>query len=329
MDTKVRPPSTAMVARPRVPIRHINSGLWSVVPPPNEASAAPSASGPDNVSSTSYAEANDGRRMEGPVVTRATLRRGFTVLASVHDAHLAAVRAMIENERPTANDEPGLVGWMQQLCRAAAQELPAIGVGVSLISEEGHQVTFATSGPTFERIEELQFTMGEGPCIDAFASRAPVLIPDLAECVARWPGYAPAVQDEGVRAVFAFPLQVGAARAGALDVFRETTGALPASSLTLALVFAEVAMGSLLDAQNRAGPIPSVPEQASDARFELYQAQGMVMIQLGVGLPEAMARLRAYAYTNDRVLSDVADDIVGGHLRLDTNGAPEAPTTGR
>jgi hypothetical protein len=261
------------------------------------------------------------------VTTRATFLPGFTVLASVHDAQLVAVRAMIENERPSADDEPGLVGWMQQLCRAAAQALPAIGVGVSLISDTGHQVTFATSGPTFEKIEELQFTMGEGPCVDAFASRTPVLSPDLSQCVARWPGYAPAVLDEGVRAVFAFPLQIGAARMGALDVFRETAGALPTLSLNLALAFAEVAMATLLDAQNRAGPIPSVPEQALDARFELYQAQGMVMIQLGVGLPEAMARLRAYAYTNDRVLSDVAEAVIRGQLKLEPNGAP--PPTGR
>jgi hypothetical protein len=249
------------------------------------------------------------------------------VLASVHDAQLIAVRAMIENERPRADDDPGLVGWTQLLCRAAAHALPAMGVGVSLMSETGHQVTFATSGPTFEKIEQLQFTMGEGPCIDAFASRTPVLTPDLSQCVERWPGYAPAVLDEGVRAVFAFPLQIGAARMGALDVFRETTGALPASSLNLALAFAEVAVATLLDAQNRAGPIPSVPEQAVDARFELYQAQGMVMIQLGVGLTEAMSRLRAYAYTNERVLSDVAEEIIGGQLRLEPNGAP--PPTGR
>ena len=256
------------------------------------------------------------------VAARATVRFPVTVLASLHEAQLVAVRAMIENERPHADDDPGLVGWMQQLCRAAAHALPAIGVGVSLISEIGHQVTFATSGPTFEKIEELQFTMGEGPCIDAFASRTPVLTADLSACLERWPGYAPAVLDEGVRAVFAFPLQVGAARMGALDVFRETTGELPSSAFNLALAFAEVAMATLLDAQNRAGPIPSVPEQASESRFELYQAQGMVMIQLGVGLPEAMARLRAYAFTNDRVLSDVADDIIGGQLKLGPNGAP-------
>ena len=247
---------------------------------------------------------------------------GFTGFVSVDNAELARVRALVDSERPRPQDEQGLVGWMQQLCRAAAEALPAVGVGVSLISETGDQVTFATSGPVFEKIEELQFTMGEGPCIDAFASRTPVLTPDLAECLARWPGYAPAVQDHGVRAVFAFPLQIGAARMGALDVFREKAGALPESTLALAIGFADVAMAALLDAQNRAYPSGAVPQASKDARFEFFQAQGMVMIQLSVSMSEAMARLRAYAYAHDRVLSEVADDIVAGTLVLQPNGAP-------
>ena len=80
----------------------------------------------------------------------------------------------------------------------------------------------------------------------------------------------------------------------------------------MAFAFAEVAMGALLDAQD--GSVNSFQQEAAGSRFELYQAQGMVMVQLGVDLAEAMARLRAYAYAQDRRLADVADDVVEGKL---------------
>ena len=96
--------------------------------------------------------------------------------------------------------------------------------------------------------------MGEGPCLAAFASRRPVLVPNLSEAATTtWPGYGPAAHDHGVRAVFAFPLQVGAARLGALDVYRDQPGALSAWALSRALTYADVAMQTVLDAQEAVG----------------------------------------------------------------------------
>jgi hypothetical protein len=178
----------------------------------------------------------------------------------------------------------------------------------------------AASDPTSELIEELQFTLGEGPCMDAFASRRPVLAPDLAsEAAVRWPGYSHAAKGHGVGAVFAFPLQIGAARLGALDVYRAQAGGLTDAALAQALTFAEVATAGLLDGQAEAGRggIADGIEDALESRYELYQAQGMVMVQLGVSLGDAMARLRAYAYAQDRSLGDVAVDIVARHLTLE------------
>jgi len=52
-------------------------------------------------------------------------------------------------------------------------------------------------------------------------------------------------------------------------------------------------------------------------RLEVYQPQGMLMVDLGVGIDEAMARLRAHAYAEGRAPSDVAKDIVSGRMTLD------------
>ena len=67
-----------------------------------------------------------------------------------------------------------------------------------------------------------------------------------------WTGYAPSAQAAGVRAVFAFPIQIGAARLGALDVYRPDPGPLTAGELADGLIFADFALNALLDGQQSA-----------------------------------------------------------------------------
>jgi AmiR/NasT family two-component response regulator len=57
-------------------------------------------------------------------------------------------------------------------------------------------------------------------------------------------------------------------------------------------------------------------------RAEIDQATGMLTVQLGVPAAEAFARLRAYAYSQDRRLADVAGDIVARRLRLPRDQHP-------
>lgn len=202
------------------------------------------------------------------------------------------------------------------LCADATRKLSAAGVGVSVMAADGVHGMAAASDPATERIEELQFTFGEGPCVDAFASRRPVLITDLDhEAMLRWPAYTPAVHEAGIRAVFAFPLQVGAARLGVLDVFRTHAGPLSRDELGQAITISERAVTTLLDGQDQAHGERDI-DDAIDQGAPLWQAQGMVMVMLGVTLAEALVRLRAHAYTTDRHLSEVAADIVAGRLHL-------------
>jgi hypothetical protein len=199
------------------------------------------------------------------------------------------------------------------------QALPASGAGVSLINEDGVRGVAAASDPTSSLLEELQFTLGEGPAIDAFTTRRPVLESAVGNgATARWPGFSPVAHGRGVRAVFAFPLQVGAARLGVLDVYNRTAGPLSAAVIAQALTFAEVAVETLLDGQARAvlGDAAEGLDAALEYRYVIYQAQGMVMVDLGIPLGDAMARLRAFAYAHDRPLTQVSAEIVAGRLRL-------------
>ncbi|MEP7333358.1 MAG: GAF and ANTAR domain-containing protein, partial [Terracoccus sp.] len=210
---------------------------------------------------------------------------------------------------------------LQGLCTVLTRLLPASAAGVSLLTED--QLTGGTAavwGPKSHELEELQFSLGEGPSSDAFRSRRPVLEPDLpGRGMRRWPGYAPAAHDYGVRAVFAIPLQVGAVRLGALDIYRDEVGPLSVAALSQAVTFANIAVSVLLDGQAMTPgneKVASVDDVLA-YRAEVYQAQGMVMVDLGVTLTEAMARLRGHAYAEGIPLSEIARDITAGTLKLE------------
>ena len=218
------------------------------------------------------------------------------------------------------------------VCEAA---VPAVGVTGAWLSaasrgDAGHlmQVTDAVG----EQLAELQLTLGEGPTLDASASGGPVLASDVgsAETAGRWPVFARAALQAGAAAIFVFPLQIGAIRVGALELYRSRPGPLSTDQLGDALVLADTAVVLLLEGQDRAagpaGPLPGPAGQPAALalhRAEIDQATGMLTEQLGVGIEEAFVRLRAYAYADDRRLTEVARDIVARRLRLGPGpGAP-------
>jgi GAF domain len=208
---------------------------------------------------------------------------------------------------------------LRRLCHLAVHTLPASGAGLSVVAQDNQFSLLAAADPVSERLEELQFVLGEGPCVAAAADGRPVLVPDLAaDGPRRWPAYAAAVLEAGFCAVFAFPLQVGAAQLGVLDLFRSQPGSLTGPELNRALNLADAAVTVLLDGQRRHGPDGAgSPADELGATTELFQAQGMVMVQIGGTLPEAMARIRAHAYAGDHRLVDVARAIVARELRFE------------
>jgi hypothetical protein len=152
-----------------------------------------------------------------------------------------------------------------------------------------------------------------------------VLIPDLETAAARWPGFASAAIAAGARAMFALPLQVGAIRVGVLTLYRAKPGGLAPEALADGLVLADVALQLILDAA--AGVSRPRENRAlaglSDSRAEVYQAIGMISVQLGVGLEDAFVRLRAHAFAASRALEEVADDVVTRVLRFSPDPSPD------
>lgn len=211
-------------------------------------------------------------------------------------------------------DAGGQVSLPAQLCAACLSALPVSGVGAALMTADGPSgVVLAATDERARELEELQFALGEGPCVEASGGGRPVLEPDLvAAGPPRWPRFGAAVLDAGVRALFAFPLRVGAIRVGVLDLYRDTPGQLTKPDLREALAFADAATVVILHLQDHDDEYgaDSPLTDPIDTRAVVHQATGMITIQLGITLAEALLRLRAHAYASGRTVSAIAADVV-------------------
>lgn len=208
---------------------------------------------------------------------------------------------------------------VDHVCAAAVSVAGVDSAAVAVVLDATPRELLYATDRTASELEDLTLTLGEGPCVDATAG-GPVLVADLTvpECRNRWPVFAPAAVLAGAGAVFALPLRVGGIRLGVLDLYRVRAGDLGAEQLADALVLADTACAVLLDDATRHGVDRDGqwPEGTGLHHPEVHQATGMIMVQLGVPAAVALIRLRAYAYSQDRRLRDVAADVVARHLRL-------------
>ena len=219
------------------------------------------------------------------------------------------------------------------VCTVAVSAAQASGAWVTAASSRGPDFVMSVTDPVSEQLAEVQLTLGEGPYHDVLAISAPVLASDLGdgESGRRWPGFTTEARRLGAGAVFAFPLMIGAIRAGVMGLYRDSPGPLAGQALGDCLLLGDVATVLLVDGLGAraggsdggdgAGPAGQ-PLDLALHRAEVDQATGMLTVQLGVTIAEAYARLRAYAYAQDRRLADVAGDIVARRLRLDADPAP-------
>jgi hypothetical protein len=208
----------------------------------------------------------------------------------------------------------------KRLCQVCAEVTAMGGAGIMLMAADVAQGSLCTSNPMSDLIEQLQYALGEGPCVDAYDQDWPVLEPDLVDPeTPRWPAFAPAALAGGVRAVFGFPLQVGSVRLGALNLCRDQAGPLSDDQHADALVMADIAAQAVLVMQGneRSGELAFELGAGADFHYVVHQASGMVAAQLEVSVRDALVRLRAYAFGNDRSLTDVAKEVVDRKLRFD------------
>jgi hypothetical protein len=226
----------------------------------------------------------------------------------------AVTRALLAIARDLRDDRV----LAEQICRACVAGLDVDGAAISVLTTSAMRETLWASDATAELLEDLQFGLGEGACIEAAVTARPVLVPDLSDPAetSRWPIYAAAVVEQaGVGAVFALPLQWGAITVGVLDLYRRAPGSLSEEQSRDALSAADAATLMLLGLRTDPGEDLAWDRSWSN-RAEIHQATGMVVAQLEISATDAFARLRAYAFAEQRLLGDVARDVVARRLHF-------------
>lgn len=192
------------------------------------------------------------------------------------------------------------------------------GAAVSTLGKPFGSETVSASEPDFARLCEIQMDLGEGPSWQAIADHTPVLAPDLAHSSHEsWPFAWQALRDEGVEAVFAFPLVAAGLDVGALALYSDTSRALSSQQVrevtALSMILARQVMRRSTIAAEHVGEDDS-PWASAYSRREVDQATGMVLAQMGISADDALLVLQGHAFATDRPVRDVAADVIARTL---------------
>lgn len=188
----------------------------------------------------------------------------------------------------------------------------ADGAGVTWVVS-GRPTTVTAAGDFVRRIDEIQYSLDEGPCLEAYRTQRMVLVENL-ESEKRWPRFSPAAFSHGLRGVVAAPLSVNGSHLGALNVYALEPWVFDDSAVKTAALFGEQASIVLANAEafTRAQRTATNLGEALTSRAVIDMAKGIVMVQEGCGPDEAFNRLRELSQTRHRKLRDIARELVDG-----------------
>lgn len=205
------------------------------------------------------------------------------------------------------------------LCHPFLAGVAVSGASVAVFDGAGLQSTVCSSDSVSARLDELQFELGEGPEWSVLQTGIPVLVSDVrSDPCGDWPVFAASAQALAVRAVFTFPLFMGAVTVGVVNLYRRSPGGLTpeqiATATSLASSVADVAARHATEDARNDASVESVLSPA--LRREVHQATGMILVQLDVSATVAYSRLRAFAFSAGRSVQDVAHDVVARQLNF-------------
>jgi hypothetical protein len=206
------------------------------------------------------------------------------------------------------------------LCAVAAEFTALDGAGIALMSESDALTSLCTSNFAAGALMDLELTLGEGPMVDASRGDA-FEDTDLRETTSsEWTIYRSEAVALGARAIFAYPVRLGAIRFGALSLFRTSPGPLNAQQSSDAYLMASVIGRAILAEQAEGSLVGLAGELNGESMldFWVHQAAGMLAVQGSMSVKDALVFLRARAIGVGSQLSVLADRVVTGATRFDS-----------
>ncbi|MHA4854803.1 GAF domain-containing protein [Rhodococcus sp. MSC1_016] len=229
---------------------------------------------------------------------------------------------MTDERDPARSDDDHTVALLARTrtqCQECSDVVGVAGAAVAVFATDTTRDLVYATDITAERIDELQFILGEGPGLTAYRSSVPELHPEMADpaVTTRWPMFVPEIVDLGIRAVFAFPLRLGdGARVGVLELYRTQPGRLDARYCRAAADYAAVLGPTVVEELDPSRNPSTVMDPALVPRGNVHVAAGMMAAQLRVSPADALARLRAMAFAQHRRITVLAQDIITGRLEF-------------
>ncbi len=198
----------------------------------------------------------------------------------------------------------------------AVQAIPgAQGAGLTLLEDDRQQTVVATAA--FVRaVDEVQYGLGEGPCVSAVAERRTFTSGNLGG-EGQWPHFGPRVGRLGVHSALSLPLLLPDRVLGALNVYARGKDVFDAHAIGLGEAFAPHAAVSVANAQllAQAERLVTQLQQALTSRAEIDQAIGVIMSRTGATAAQAFQRLRSVSQSRSVKLTEVAGDLLAEAVR--------------
>jgi GAF domain-containing protein len=223
---------------------------------------------------------------------------------------------------PGALDGDVLFRGVDRVCEYAARLADADSVTATLIASPNQMELMYATNDLGERVDELQFLTGEGPCLDAHRDNTPHSYPDITTdpAIAQWPGFAAAATDLGVRAVHAFPIPDRRKPLGVLELTHRSPQRMNPLHHQVAVSCAS-AISAIVHANLHAtGADDVIANGPACARMPFHIATGMISVQLACTVDDAADLLRAHTYAHGKSIRATSEDVISRRLRFGYDG---------
>ncbi|MGW4099704.1 GAF and ANTAR domain-containing protein [Mycobacterium sp. NPDC004974] len=207
-----------------------------------------------------------------------------------------------------------VVEFAQRLVDSVMALLPVSAAGIMLGDATGRLHVFASSSEHTRLLELLQVEANAGPCLEAYLTREPVLVPDIHQERQRWPAFAERAAEYGFAAAFALPLRLRNECVGAVNLFRAEPGGMSETDIAVGQGLSDVAAVGILHQRilTRSEVINQQLQNALNTRTVIEQAKGVLAERGAIGMDQAFTLLRGHARRTNQRLADLARGIVGG-----------------
>ena len=222
-------------------------------------------------------------------------------------------------------DDFDVVDILTLLVDRCVEVLDVDAAGIMLAAPDGQLRVLASSSEEMRILEVFEIQAQEGPCLDSYHTGEQIVNQDLNEGNGRWPSFSVEALAAGFQSAHALPMHLRGTVIGALNLFRDNTGAMGPDDLAAAQAFADVATIAILQhsASREAQVLAQQLTHALNSRVLLEQAKGMVAERLDLDMPRSFARLRNHARNHNLRLSAVAESVIDGSLPAAQLDAPQ------